>query len=235
MKDPIIIFNIDAPTEINGADGGSGPLLWKRLVPGFDMVSDLESLEYARLGPGGEIREHVHTTTEEIYFITKGRARIVLDDETSEIGPGDLILTPIGGKHSATPLGDEGFEFLVAEVLPVEAEPGTPRDGTIGGNGAPVVNLIESGAIDPARYFIGPWRSISYETIGPEAPRTLDATGCEHALYVVSGTGQVASGSRKLSLGPGHGLALPVGGHAVVAATERMEGVLVTVGVGSVH
>lgn len=232
MQDPIIVFNIDAPTEIDGAAGGSGGLLWKRLVPGFDLVGDLESLEYARLGPHGKIGEHVHTGTEEIYFITKGRARMIVDDEAAEVGPGDLVLTPIGGKHSATPL-DGGFEFLVAEVTSAGAPmPGRPRNARkIGANGTAIVNLAEMGSLDPAPYFSGSWKSISYETIRAGAPHTLDAADCERALYVVTGTGQAVSRSRQLSLEPGHGFALPLGGHAVVEADEQMEAVVVTLAV----
>ena len=118
MIDPMILFNIDAPVEIYGAEGGSGSLLWKRLAGGVDLCGDWESFEYARLQPGGSIGEHVHHRTEEIYFVTGGRAVMHMDDTASEIGPGDLIMTPIDGRHSAETIDGEGLEFIVAEVLP---------------------------------------------------------------------------------------------------------------------
>src|SRR5207249_5272673 len=98
VEQPIIIFDADAPIEIHGGEGGSGPLFWKRLVGGVDLHGDWESFEYARVSAGGVIGEHVHWRTEELYYITSGRAQMHLDDVAHDIGPGDLILTPIDGK-----------------------------------------------------------------------------------------------------------------------------------------
>ena len=42
------------------------------------------------------------------------------------MGPGDLIMTPLNGRHGIENLGDEELEFIVVEALPpviVEALP----------------------------------------------------------------------------------------------------------------
>jgi mannose-6-phosphate isomerase-like protein (cupin superfamily) len=220
--------------EIHGADGGSGSLLWKRLAGGVDLRGDWESFEYARLQPGGSIGEHVHDRTEEIYYVTEGRALMHMDDAVHEIGPGDLVLTPIGGRHSAQLIGDHGLEFIVAEVLPPDVlYPDQPHaDGWVHvpAGETPIVHLEDGQPLDPSPYFNGPWRAIERRVLAAGEKRALAADGAEHAFYVVSGHGSAKSRSREVELAPGEGMALPEGGAVTVRAEEDgLELILVTV------
>jgi mannose-6-phosphate isomerase-like protein (cupin superfamily) len=234
MNDPMIIFSNRAPVEIHGADGGSGSLLWKRLAGGVDMVGDWESFEYARLQPGGSIGEHVHNRTEEIYYITEGRALMHMDETVKEIGPGDLVLTPIDGRHSAELLGDEGLEFIVAEVIPADIlYPDRPHPQgwqRVRAADTPIVHLEDRQPLDPSPYFNGPWKAIERRVLGEGERFELAADAMEHAFYVVNGNGRAVSRSREVELGPGEGIALPEGGQVVVQASDDgLELILVTV------
>ena len=91
MIDPMILFNIDAPVEIYGAEGGSGSLLWEAAGRGRRSLCRLGVVRVRPAATRGSIGEHVHHRTEEIYFVTRGRAVMHMDDTASEIGPGDLI------------------------------------------------------------------------------------------------------------------------------------------------
>ena len=218
MNDPIIIFSADAPVEIHGGDGGSGPLFWKRLVGGVDLDGDWESFEYARLPPGGVIGEHIHDRTEEIYYVTQGRARMFLDDALTEVGPGDLILTPIGGKHRATNTGDEDWEFIVAEVLPPEIlKPETK--GSARKHMSARVRLQPNQSIEPSAHFNGPWQSIALQRVRTGERANLSGASMEHALYVVAGNGVASTRDRSIPLKRGGGLAVPRGGQVTVEAT----------------
>jgi mannose-6-phosphate isomerase-like protein (cupin superfamily) len=234
MIDPMILFNIDAPVEIYGAEGGSGSLLWKRLAGGVDLCGDWESFEYARLQPGGSIGEHVHHRTEEIYFVTGGRAVMHMDDTASEIGPGDLIMTPIDGRHSAETIDGEGLEFIVAEVLPPDSlfpdRPRPPGWHRVPAGETPIVNLKDGEPLDPSPYFNGPWKSIERRSVQPGSDLELSADDVEHAFYVIGGTGRATSATRDVELKAGGGMALPKGGGVSIHADdEPLDVFLVTV------
>ena len=215
---PIIIFSADAPTEIHGGEGGSGPLFWKRLVGGVDLQGDWESFEYARLPVGGVVGEHVHRRTEELYYVIAGQARMYLDGAAHDVGKGDLILTPIGGKHRATAVGHEDFEFIVAEVLPPESSDVQLRPGPGPRRPCVVLKLSDLTEIDPTQYFVGSWGSIQLKRTSANEHAEFAGAASEHALYVIAGSGTAQSGKRSIELRSGRGLAVPKGGHVTVRA-----------------
>jgi len=120
MTTPLVISDVDAPSTILGIHGGRGILRWKRFVTGLMLHADWDSFEHNRLDPGAAVGEHVHTRTEEIYFIVAGRGLMRLNGITREVGPGDLIMTPLNGRHSIENIGDDMLEFIVVEALPPE-------------------------------------------------------------------------------------------------------------------
>ena len=102
MAGVVLIGSKDSPVEVTGAHGGTSSLLWKPFTDGNMMWSDLQSFEHVTVPPGGNVGLHVHSRTEEIYFILTGRGRMRVGDESREVGPGDLILTPLHTAHSHT-------------------------------------------------------------------------------------------------------------------------------------
>jgi mannose-6-phosphate isomerase-like protein (cupin superfamily) len=71
-----------------------------------------QSLAEARVPVGGSTAPHYHPQTEEIYFILEGQGRMQLDDQTSEVGPGDAIAIPPGARHQITNTGDVPLRLL---------------------------------------------------------------------------------------------------------------------------
>lgn len=127
MRTPLVLSDTGAPSALHGLHGGRGVDHWKRFVTGLMLHADWDSFEHNRLEVGGLIGEHIHTRTEEIYFVVSGKGRMRLDDEEREVGPGDLIMTPLNGRHSIENIGDIDLEFIVVEALPpsiVERLPG---------------------------------------------------------------------------------------------------------------
>jgi len=114
----VLIGSKDSPIEVTGAHGGTSSLLWKRFTDGNMMWSDLQSFEHVTAPPGGNVGLHVHSRTEEIYFIISGRGRMRVGDESRDVGPGDLILTPLHTAHSFKVVGDEPATFIVMEMVP---------------------------------------------------------------------------------------------------------------------
>lgn len=59
-----------------------------------------QSLAEARLPPGRKTRLHKHHLTEELYYIIKGNAIMILGDQTFVVSTGDTIAIPPGTPHS---------------------------------------------------------------------------------------------------------------------------------------
>lgn len=72
----------------------------------------LQSLAEARLPPGGTTTKHHHPQTEEIYYLLAGRARMEINGDVREVGPGDAIAIPPGAVHQVTNIGNDVLTFL---------------------------------------------------------------------------------------------------------------------------
>jgi mannose-6-phosphate isomerase-like protein (cupin superfamily) len=71
-----------------------------------------QSLAEARIPAGGSTTEHYHPITEEIYYITAGRGRMRIEEETREVVVGDAIAIPPGRKHKLWNTGNEALKVL---------------------------------------------------------------------------------------------------------------------------
>jgi quercetin dioxygenase-like cupin family protein len=114
----ILVATSDDPVKMVGIHGGSGAIFWKCFARLHMLHADVVAFEYVKLSPGSVVGDHVHSRTEEIYFIVSGNGEMKVDGESRDVGPGDLILTPQGTKHGLIGKPGEVVEFVVAEVLP---------------------------------------------------------------------------------------------------------------------
>jgi mannose-6-phosphate isomerase-like protein (cupin superfamily) len=71
-----------------------------------------QSLAEARLPPGARTTKHYHPRAEEIYYLLEGTARMEIDGEFREVGPGDAIAIPPGARHQITNTGPGLLKFL---------------------------------------------------------------------------------------------------------------------------
>lgn len=71
-----------------------------------------QSLAEARLPVGASTMPHYHPRTEEIYYLTHGTGRMVIEQESREVGPGDAIAIPPGSRHQITNTGSVALRFL---------------------------------------------------------------------------------------------------------------------------
>jgi len=73
------------------------------------------------------VGDHVHTRTEEIYFIVSGHGEMRVNGEVGTVGPGDLILSPRDTRHGLAANQGESIEFIVLEVLAPQVVAGMPK------------------------------------------------------------------------------------------------------------
>jgi mannose-6-phosphate isomerase-like protein (cupin superfamily) len=114
----LIISSPDGAQRVRGIHGGRSEILVKRLATGNMMYTDFDAFEWATLPPGTGVGLHTHSRTEELYFIVKGRAKLRVNDSQYEVGPGDLMMMSLFGRHSIEPLYGESLVMVVIEALP---------------------------------------------------------------------------------------------------------------------
>jgi mannose-6-phosphate isomerase-like protein (cupin superfamily) len=112
----LIIGDTSSASRIQDVHGAAGVSEWKCFARRSWLRGDWEAVEWARIPPGGISGEHLHSRTEEVYFILSGRAEILLDGIATEVGPGDVILTGLGTTHGLRAIGEESVSWLVVEV-----------------------------------------------------------------------------------------------------------------------
>lgn len=77
-----------------------------------------QSLAEASMKPGQATDRHYHERSEEIYFLLEGAARIEVNGETRDVGPGDAVLIPTGAWHQIT--AETDLRFLCCCAPPYE-------------------------------------------------------------------------------------------------------------------
>ena len=66
----------------------------------------------AGIDPGAGLALHVHPGYEEATLVVEDNIKAVLDGETRNLGPGDLLLAPAGAKHTITNQSDKPARVL---------------------------------------------------------------------------------------------------------------------------
>jgi mannose-6-phosphate isomerase-like protein (cupin superfamily) len=73
-----------------------------------------QSLAEATIPVGGSTTEHYHRLTEELYLVTAGQGRLIIDGEERIINAGDCALVPPGSRHKVFNVGAEPLRILCA-------------------------------------------------------------------------------------------------------------------------
>ncbi|HXM87670.1 MAG TPA: cupin domain-containing protein [Solirubrobacteraceae bacterium] len=73
-----------------------------------------QSLAEATIAVGGATTEHYHRLTEELYLVSAGRGRLVIDGEERLIGEGDCALIEPGARHKLFNVGEQPLRVVCA-------------------------------------------------------------------------------------------------------------------------
>jgi mannose-6-phosphate isomerase-like protein (cupin superfamily) len=73
-----------------------------------------QSLAEATVPVGGATTEHYHRASEELYLITPGEGRLILDGEERIVGEGDCALIPPGARHKIVNIGADPLVIVCA-------------------------------------------------------------------------------------------------------------------------
>lgn len=72
------------------------------------------SVAEARIEPGAATREHLHRSSEEVYYILKGEGEIHVGGEKARICEGDVVLIPPNSRHYVVNTQEEELIILCA-------------------------------------------------------------------------------------------------------------------------
>ncbi|WP_410650386.1 cupin domain-containing protein [Amycolatopsis sp. cmx-4-54] len=116
MVDAVIVADLSEPSQVYGMHGGEGLAQYKVLARRGSLFGFWEAVEWSCLAPGGVSGEHIHTRTEELYFIVSGSGEMTLDGQAHQVTAGNLIINGLGTRHGLRNTGTENLVWLVIEV-----------------------------------------------------------------------------------------------------------------------
>ena len=73
-----------------------------------------QSLAEAIVPVAGATTEHYHETSEELYLLTAGEGRLIIDGEERRVAKGDCALIPPGARHKLLNTGAVPLKLLCA-------------------------------------------------------------------------------------------------------------------------
>jgi mannose-6-phosphate isomerase-like protein (cupin superfamily) len=73
-----------------------------------------QSLAEATIPVGGATTEHLHRVTEELYLVSAGTGRLLLDGEERTVEEGDCALIPPAARHKIFNVGSVPLRLLCA-------------------------------------------------------------------------------------------------------------------------
>ncbi|MCX4766567.1 cupin domain-containing protein [Streptomyces sp. NBC_01275] len=225
MRDALVVADVHDPADVHGVHDSDGLSRWACLSRRTGLYGGWEAVEWAWLPAGGVSGEHLHSRTEEVYFLLHGRGEIHLDGRPHAVRAGDAVLTGLGARHALHNTGRRPLSWLVVE-LPAPTRVGagpyavphqSPRSQgespvTTTPRSAVVRDLRGHGPLDAAEVLTGPLRTVGVRDLPPHAGVELAARGTEHTVFVLSGTGTARSADREVPLASGTALTLPLGG-----------------------
>lgn len=224
MRNGTVVADLTDPSAVYGVHGSEGLSWWKCLARRPGLYGPWEAVEWARVPPGGVSGEHLHTRTEEIYAVLRGRGEIRLNGEAHAVGPGDLVLTAAGGRHGLANRGESDLDWLVVE-LTVD-EPVFDRSGgearmaaeTATRGAAQIRSLRGPGSIDPRDVLSGPVSEIARRHLEPSGELSVGGPGHEATVFTLAGGGTALSAGARIPLSAGTAVTLPLGARLTVTA-----------------
>ena len=80
------------------------------------------SLSYLEIPPGGSVKAHTHDRFE-MYIVMTGRAKMMAGGDICEVGPGNVLIAPIGTVHAIKVIGDRPLGYYALNSPPVATAP----------------------------------------------------------------------------------------------------------------
>lgn len=103
-----IITHIDDVLKANPLPAGKT----SQLIP--IAQDDTISAYIVRMMPGAELGPHYHQEHDEIEYVIRGKAQLLINDQWADIRPGSIHFNPMQKVHAARNTGNEPLIVLIA-------------------------------------------------------------------------------------------------------------------------
>ncbi|MBC3898284.1 cupin domain-containing protein [Acetobacterium malicum] len=109
----MIIQNKSKQQEIKQSmRGGKGDIEITHITGSEILGNNCRLFAQITVKPGDSIGEHQHVGEREIFYFLQGHGIAIDNGKQSEIGPGDVMVTPDQSSHSVVNTGDEDLVFM---------------------------------------------------------------------------------------------------------------------------
>lgn len=105
----------------NGPKRERGGLVSHLLLQEGDLPEVGFTATWVDVVPGSRPRPHDHPS-EQVYVVTAGKGRMLVDGEEREVGPGDLVYVPFGAVHGIENASGEVLTCVSAATPALDAE-----------------------------------------------------------------------------------------------------------------
>lgn len=112
MPDENFVTGEDVSTQV--FDWGTLKWMATPEVNGSERVS--AGVVQLRPGKGHDL--HVHPDSDEILYFIAGNGEQTIEDETREVGPGEMVFIPAGAEHGTINTGWETLQLVAVYVPP---------------------------------------------------------------------------------------------------------------------
>lgn len=89
---------------------------YKKRILIDDLKDKINLIEDVILEPYGQVPVHKHDFTDEIFYITKNKAIMIVNNKEFEVKPGDFIYVEKNENHGFRNEGNENFKMIVFKM-----------------------------------------------------------------------------------------------------------------------
>ena len=112
----MIIRKSQIRTDESNLKGGKGLVKREFIIEGEDLRGKAKVFSKIIIPAGNSIGMHDHVDDFEVYYILKGKGKVLDNDELVEVNEGDVIYTADGNKHYIENIGNEDLEFIAVVI-----------------------------------------------------------------------------------------------------------------------
>ena len=95
---------------------GTGAVDLHEIWKSSDFKSNIDFFDRVVVPPGSTIGFHKHGENEEMYIVLEGKGLMIIEDDEVEVGKGDMILNPAGGRHGLINNSAADIDILVIQI-----------------------------------------------------------------------------------------------------------------------